>query len=176
MFDAVRLGPKFAPVERINVNFFDAGLVAADKMARQPYSDHWQAQAPGHEKEYRGEADRTPAPAVHHPIEIAAFRVLTVVLVAGKTEFLKEVLINRPQNRLGIGPPVDARAQLGSPAIVESAVAFQICAGVLCEGQQPDCFLEVEFLPIVQAKRQESLIAVLHRKMLDDFAGAPAHG
>ena len=35
VLDAIGLGPEFAAIKGINVNFFDAGLIAADEMAGQ---------------------------------------------------------------------------------------------------------------------------------------------
>ena len=84
-------------------------------------------------------------------------------------------MIDRTEDLLGGTAEIDAGAQFSGPAIVKRAVSVEIDAWILRERQQMRGLFEVEFLAIIQAKREEILIAVLASAMLDQFAAAPAH-
>src|SRR5439155_23459503 len=152
MTHAIGFGPKTSAAKDINVDFFGGGLKPANEMAGQANAGNWKAKAARQKQVNGAEADGISRAAVHHAIDVAVFRMIAVMLVALKTEFLEKVFVYRPKNLLRLGGKIDSLAQCIPPGVVKGAIAFQIRVWILCLGEKANRHFEVQFLAVVQAE------------------------
>jgi len=123
---AIRLGEEAPTIKRIDVHRIHAGLVTADEVAGQTDAGDGHFQAAGQQEVDQTEADGIPGAAVEHLIEVTILRVEIAFLVATKTEFGEQVLIDDRELRSGFGLEIEATTKLFGKFIKHGAVSVGV--------------------------------------------------
>src|SRR6266480_6372375 len=126
VFHAVVFGKQFAAVESVDIQLIGRALEAAEEMAGHPDPGHGQVQTPGQKKIDHAETDRVARAPVDHPVQVAVFRFVVILLVAAETEFRKKILIDRGQDLIGLRAEINPLPQIAGVTVKQRLVRWDV--------------------------------------------------
>ncbi len=143
-------------------------------MTWQADAGHGQAEASSQQEVEQAQGDGIADAPIEHSIEVAVFRVVEILFVAGELQFAEQVIVDDADDVFGQAVQIQALAQLAGVSVEQSRVGVQIDVRVLSAAKEQHTLLEVEVLALVEAEGQKLGVGVLAGKLIDDFAGATA--
>src|SRR5204863_4751490 len=103
---------EFSTVKSVNVKLGCAGLVAADEMAGQTDASNGQAQASRDQQIHQAKVNRISSAPIQNTVQVAVLRIVIILIVAGKTQFLEKIFVDGGQERFGSGAQIQPNSQI----------------------------------------------------------------
>src|SRR5262245_27139536 len=173
---AISLGQKLSAVENVDVDFRRGGLIAADEMTGQADPCDVQAQPPRDQNINQAEVNGVARATVHYAAQIAVFRIVVILVVAGEAQLQEKVLVDRGQQLLRFAARVKPQPQIAGITIQQSLVTFDVYVWIAALRQKPGALFQFQVFALPQTESQEAGIGGLSFEVLDDLLNPTPQG